>query len=113
VYTHRAHYDVFKQLFNFVKPGFKRIDISTKLSQMTVSAFYNPVNGAIVITGKNDSDKPQTIDGILKNLSVLSSLRYYYTDAANNFIRGSDVRVTNQTFSKLLPAFCVFTLISK
>ena len=112
VYTHRPHYFVFKQLFNFVKPGFQRIDISTKLSKMTVSAFYNPVNGAIVITGKNDSDKAQTIDGILKNLSALSSLRYYYTDAANNFIRGSDVRVTNQTFSKLLPAFCVFTLIS-
>ena len=105
VYTHRAHYYVFKQLFNFVKPGFKRIDISTKLSKMTVSAFYNPVNGTIVITGKNDSDKAQTIDGILKNLSTVSSLSYYYTDAANNFKQGSDVKITNQAFSKLLPLF--------
>ncbi len=113
VYTKRAHYYVFKQLFNFVKPGFKRIDISTNLSKMTVSSFYNPVDGAIVITGKNDSDKAQAIQGILKNLSVVSSLRYYFTDAAHNFAKGSDIRVTNQTFSKLLPAFCVFTLISK
>jgi O-glycosyl hydrolase len=113
VYIKRTHYYVFKQLYNFVKPGFKRIDISTNLSKMTVSAFYNPVNGAIVITGKNDSDRAQTMDGILKNLSALSSLKYYYTDATHNFYRGSDISVSNQTFSKLLPAFCVFTIISK
>ena len=29
VYTPRAHYYTFKQLFHFVKPGFKRIDIKT------------------------------------------------------------------------------------
>ncbi len=113
VYIKRTHYYVFKQLYNFVKPGFKRIDISTNLSKMTVSAFYNPVNGAIVITGKNDSDRAQIMDGILKNLSALSSLKYYYTDATHNFYRGSDISVSNQTFSKLLPAFCVFTIISK
>ena len=113
IYTHRPHYEVFKQLFNFVKPGFKRIDISTKLSKMTVSAFYNPVNKSIVITGKNDSDKAQTIDGILKSLSTVSSLKYYYTDATNNFKQGSDVKVANENFSKLVPAFCVFTLVSK
>jgi O-glycosyl hydrolase len=113
VYIKRTHYYVFKQLYNFVKPGFKRIDISTNLSKMTVSAFYNPVNGAIVITGKNDSDRAQTMDGILKNLSALSSLKYYYTDATHNFYRGSDISVANQTFSKVLPAFCVFTIISK
>ena len=45
VYTKRAHYYVFKQLFNFVRPGFKRIDISTNLSDMTVSAFCDPANG--------------------------------------------------------------------
>jgi O-glycosyl hydrolase len=113
VYTKRTHYYVFKQLFNFVKPGFKRIDISTNLLNMTVSAFYDPALGAIVITGKNDSDSAQTIDGILKNLSTVSTLKYYYTDASHNFSRGSDVTVANQTFSKLLPASCVFTLVSK
>lgn len=112
VYTPRTHYYVFKQLYNFVKPGFKRIDISTNLSNMTVSAFIDPAKGAIVITGKNDNDNPQTIDGILKNLSTVSKLKYYYTDASHNFFRGPDVTVTNQTFSKLLPPFCVFTLVS-
>ena len=112
VYTVRPHYYVFKQLYYFVKPGFKRIDLSTSLSNMTVSAFLNPTNGAIVITGKNDSNSPQPIDGILKNLSKVSNLKYYYTDATHNYTRGDDVKVTNQKFSKLVPPFCVFTLTS-
>jgi len=113
VYTVRPHYYVFKQLYNFVKPGFQRIDVSTSLPKMTVSAFFNSKNGETVITGKNDSDKPQTIDGLLKSLSKVTTLKYYYTDATHNFIRGADVKINNQTFSKLVPASCVFTLVSK
>jgi O-glycosyl hydrolase len=112
VYTKRTHYYVFKQLFNFVRPGFKRIEISTDLSDMTVSAFCDPANGAIVITGKNDNESAQTIEVILKNFPDRSKLMFYYTDATHNFIRGSDVTVTSQLFSKLIPAHCVFTLVS-
>jgi hypothetical protein len=113
VYTPRPHYYTFKQLFRFVKPGFKRIDISTSLKKMTVSAYYNPVNGAVVITGKNDSDQAQDLSGILKNLTASSSLSYFYTDESHHFLRGPDVQVTHQGFSQLLPPFCVFTLVSK
>jgi O-glycosyl hydrolase len=113
LYTHRPHFYVFQQLFRFVKPGFRRIDISSNLQKMTLSAFYNPANGAIVITGKNDSDRAQTMEGMIQGLSNASSLSYYYTDATHNFSHGPDVRVSNRTFSKVLPAFCVFTLVSK
>jgi hypothetical protein len=113
VYTKRAHYYTFKQLFNFVRPGFKRIDISSNLSNMTVSAFCDPANGTIVITGKNDSNKAQTIEGILKNYSEVSVLKYYFTDATHNFLRGADVTVSSQSFSKLIPASCVFTMVNK
>ena len=113
VYTHRAHYYTFKQLFNFVKPGYQRIDISTKLSNMTVSSFYNPSKKTIVITGKNDSSSAQRLDGILKNLPKSSILKFYYTDSSHEFSRGSDVTVAKQRFSKLLPPFCVFTLVSE
>jgi len=112
VYTHRAHYEVFKQLYNFVKPGFKRIDISTTLSKITLSAFYDPATGSVVITGKNDSDKPQAIKALLKDLSTASSLSYYYTDAVNNFKKGPDVKINNHGFSSLIPPSCVFTLVS-
>lgn len=109
-YSVRPHYFVFKQLYNFVKPGYKRIDISTTLPNMTVSAFLNPSNGAIVITGKNDSDKPQMIECVLKNLPKTTTLKFYFTDASHNFIKEGDVDVSNHAFSKLIPAFCVFTL---
>lgn len=112
VYTKRTHYYVFKQLFNFVKPGFERINISTNITKMTISGFFDPENGKIVITGKNDSNLPQSIDGILKNIPDRSKLKFYYTDSSHNFFQGSDVVVTNQLFSKLIPAGCVFTLVS-
>jgi O-glycosyl hydrolase len=113
VYTKRAHYYTFKQLFNFVKPGFKRVDISTSLPDITVSAFYDPANGTVVITGKNDSDRAQTIEGILKNVSKVSLLEYYFTDGSHNFSRGADIKVNNKTFSGLVPASCVFTFVSR
>lgn len=113
VYTHRPHYYTFKQLFNFVKPGFQRIDISSKLQNITISSFYNPADGTVVITGKNNSNSAQALDGILKNLPKVSKLKYYYTDASHEFSNGSDIAVINQRFSKLIPASCVFTLVGK
>jgi O-glycosyl hydrolase len=113
VYTQRAHYYVFKQLFRFVKPGFKRIGMSTKLSKMTVSAFYNPASKTIVITGKNDSDQAQDLDGILKNLPASASLKYYYSDEQHHFLQGPDVKVAAGRFSKSVPASSVFTLVGK
>jgi O-glycosyl hydrolase len=79
---------------------------------LTVSAFVNPVNGDIVITGKNDNNTEQNIDGILKNTSRISTLRYYCTDNFHNFSREADVEVSDQKFSKIIPPFCVFTLVS-
>jgi O-glycosyl hydrolase len=112
VYKPRAHYYTFKQLFNFVKPGFKRIDISTSLTKMTVSAYYDSEDKRMVITGKNDSEKAQEINGVLKDLPATSLLQFYYTDEAHNFSRGSDVRVSHHGFSQLLPPLCVFTLVT-
>jgi hypothetical protein len=112
VYRPRVHYHTFKQLFNFVKPGFIRMDISTSLEKMTLSAYYNPANRSFVITGKNDSDKAQHINGILKGLGENSSLRYYYTDQEHRFYRGSNLRVSQNAFSQWLPPLCVFTFVS-
>jgi len=113
IYTKRTHYYVFKQLFNFVKPGFKRVDISTKLPNVTISAFYNEADGTIVITGKNDNNNSMTVEAILKGIQEVSTLKYYFTDAGNNFSRGPDIMVSNQAFSKAVPAMCVFTLVGK
>ncbi len=112
VYTKRTHYFVFKQLFNFVRPGFRRIDISTDLPDMTVSAFCDPQDGTIVITGKNDNDSTQKIEALLENLPDKSKLKFYYTDDAHNFVRNADVVVLGHHFSSLIPAHCVFTLVS-
>ena len=112
VYSVRPHYYVFKQLYNFVKPGFQRVDLKMSNSNLTVSAFKNPKNSRIVITGKNDNDKPQLIEGILKNLPNISTLKYYFTDATHNDEKGADAEVKEQKFSKEIPPYAVFTLVS-
>jgi hypothetical protein len=112
-YTVRTHYFVFKQLFNFVKPGFKRIDISTNLPDITIAAFINPADGTVVITGKNDSNNDQTLECILKGIPAVSTLKYYFSDANHNFSKGPDGKVVKHTFSKTVPAGCVFTLVGK
>ena len=112
VFTRRAHYFVFKQLFRFVKPGFQRIDVFTKLPAMTILASRDPKTGAIVITGINESDKPQTMELELKNAGVKPALAYFYTNASTNYSRGSDVKVTRQAFSQTIPASSVFTFVS-
>jgi O-glycosyl hydrolase len=113
VYTKRAHYYVLKQLFNFVKPGFKRIDNSTSLPDITISTFFDPAGKTVVITGMNDSSSAQTIDCELLNLPAISTLKYYYTDVSHNFVQDSDVTVARQRFSKLIPAKCAFTLVGR
>jgi hypothetical protein len=113
VYTSRAHYYTFKQLYHFVKPGFVRVKISTTLPQTTVSAYYNPVNGSLVITGKNDSDQPQTMNGMLQNHPAPTALNYFYSDETHHFVQGPDISVQNQKFTQLLPPYAVFTLVSK
>ena len=113
VYSIRPHYYVFKQLFNFVKPGYQRIDISTTLKDLTVSAFFSEAEGTFVITGRNESNSSQTIAAILKHLPEVPKLKYYFTDSTHNFVRDQDVTVNRQQFSKLIPPLCVFTLVGK
>ncbi len=113
VYTKRAHYYVLKQLFSFVKPGFKRIDSSTSLSDVTISTFFDQASKTVVITGMNDRNSNQTMECELLNLPSVSTLKYYYTDASHNFVQGSDVPVARQKFSKSIPAKCAFTLVGK
>jgi len=110
IYRPRAHFYTFKQLFLFVKPGFQRIDISSGLKKITLSAYQDPVKGSFVITGKNDSSIMQKLNGILKGLPSVSTLRYYYTDEEHHFFRGPDLPVSHQGFILMVPPFCVFTL---
>ncbi len=78
---------------------------------MTISAFYDTANTTVVITGMNDSSSAQTMECKFENLPALATLKNYFTDASHNFAQDSDVTVTKQTFSKLIPAKCVFTFV--
>jgi len=113
VYTRRPHYYVLKQLFNFVKPGFKRIDISTSLADTTISAFYDEKSRSIVVTGMNEGSNAQTIECKLQSFPAFSTLRYYFTDASHNFEQGPDITLVKQSFLKSIPAKCVFTFAGK
>jgi hypothetical protein len=77
---------------------------------MTLTAFKDPASGMFVITGKNGNGAAQSLSVDLQNLATVSTMNYYYTDQTHNFTQGSNVAVTNQSFSISVPANCVFTL---
>jgi hypothetical protein len=64
------------------------------------------------MTGKNDNNKELKINGLLKNFSEKSMLKFYYTDETHHFSRGDDVKVSRHSFSQSIPANCVFTFVS-
>jgi|GEM_PF-5293369 len=106
------YFYVLKQLYNFVKPGFRRISISTSLPDMTISAFTDTAKGTTVITGINNSNKPQVINCTSLNLPSIRKLHYYYSDKLHNCVQGADIKVVRQAYSKAIPAKCVFTFVS-
>ena len=112
VYTPRAHYYTFKQLFRFVKPGFQRIGMTTTLPSLTVSAYYDHRSGDLVMTGKNDNDRELKMDVELKNFTEKSLLKFYFTDETHHFSQGEDVKVIRHSFSQAIPPNCVFTIVS-
>jgi len=112
VYTPRPHFSVLKHLYRFVKPGYKRIDVSTTLNNIILSGFSDSATQTLVLTGINNSGKVQQVKGMLQHLPACDALEYYYSDAAHLFVKGKVVNVKGQLFGLSVPPNTVFTLVS-
>jgi len=114
VYTPRQAFYQAAQIFKFVPSGSVRIDAAESNGSLTMYAFRHPVSGRLTLVGRNISSSAITVNGTLSGLPTsMSPFEFYQTDVANNnFLRGSDVVVTNGSFSFRAPVNSYFTLTS-
>ncbi len=109
-YSARKPFYEFAQLFRFVPAGSVRVAAVESSSSVTIYAFHHPVTGRVTLVGRNASVSNVTFSGTLANLPVVTSFELYRTTSSVNMQRGTDVPVTNGTFSFVASANSVFTL---
>ena len=95
----------------FVRPGFYRIDATeTPESGVSVSAYKNSTNGALVIVviNQNSLVVPQSfaLDG-----ATTSSVTPWITDGSRSLVQQAAVSVTGNSFTYSLPAFSITTFV--
>jgi O-glycosyl hydrolase len=113
LYTARKGFYENAQLFKFVAPGSVRIGSSTNDGNLTTYAFRHPATGRLTIVGRNTSGSATTVNGTLSNLPAgVTVLEFHRTNSTLNLARGTDVAVTNNTFSVSIPANTYFTLVT-
>ena len=110
LYTARKPFYEFTQLFKFVPAGSVRVAAVESSSNVTIYAFHHPVTGRVTLVGRNAGTSNVTFSGTLANLPVVPSFELYRTTTSVNMQRGTDVPVTNGTFSFIASANSVFTL---
>ena len=110
LYTPRAPFYQFAQLFKFVPPGSVMVDTTQAKSGVTVFAFTHPVSGRVTIVGSNTNSGSVTYSGRLTNLPTVPSFEMYHTSSSVNLQRDSDVAVSGGAFTFVAPAGSVFTL---
>jgi hypothetical protein len=109
-YSKRKEFYEHEQLFKFVPTGSVRVAVS----QSNISAFVHAASGRLSIVGNNATSGAIAYTASLVNLPRVNALQFYWTsktDPSINFLRASDITVTNGTsFSFSAPANSIFTL---
>ena len=86
-----------------------RIGVTGQDSSLSAYAFRNS-DGKLVISGRNNSGSPITVNGYLSNLPVLKNMKLIYTDSVVNLIEGNKIISSNGNFKASIPAESVFTI---
>jgi hypothetical protein len=94
----------------FIKPGSVRIGITGQDSNIIAHAFRNP-EGNLVISGRNNSNRPIIFNGSLANLPVLKNMNLTYTNASANLLPGNEIIVSDNSFKASVPPESVFTFV--
>lgn len=111
-WTPRKQFYHFAQVFNYVKPGALRLDVTGNDTSLMVHSFLNP-DGRLVITGRYTGHDSLTLHGILKNLPEIQRFVMTATTPSANMKEIKDIIVTNKTLGIVLPPESVFTLTGK
>ena len=100
------------QYHRFIEPGSIRIDTAVSgASNLFVTAFKHPANGALVLVMLNRGTSAVTATVNLNNLTAPASLRAVRTSATEDSAELGRVNVTGGSFSATLPGESITTYI--
>lgn len=97
----------------FVRPGFKRVEMSGVPSSVQVLAFKNPTDNGTVIVALNSGSSPVTLPVFVAGSYWPASVTPYVTDASSDLAAKTPINVTAANFSVTLGAQSVTTLVGK
>lgn len=110
-------YKVAKRLYTigqysrFIRPGWQRIDATKNpVSNVYVTAYKDPDTGKFAIVALNNGWSNQSITYTLKGFSP-ASVTPYTTSATQDLAKGSDITVTNSSFSFNLAPNSITTFV--
>jgi O-glycosyl hydrolase len=110
-YTPRKEFYRNAQLFKFIPPESIRIGTTGSTGGLTCYAFYHAASNRLTIVAQN-TGASVSVTGSLLNLPAISNFSSYKTDASNSMSRDSDVPVTSNNFSFVVPSGGIVTLTS-
>jgi O-glycosyl hydrolase len=110
-FTPRKNFYAVAQVSKWVRPGAKRIAVSSQGPFGYLTAFKHDALGQVVICGVNTSPNELTLSGVLTNVPAVSELTFTYTDENTNMATAGILPVgAGGVFTAIIPADSVFTL---
>jgi O-glycosyl hydrolase len=96
-------------VFNFVPPGWVRIDANASEPGVRVVAFTDAASGQVTIVGHNTTATTAALSASLAGLAPIPTLRWYETNASENLVRKPDITVGGTGFNVNVAANSFFT----
>lgn len=112
VYRAKKRFFTNEQVFRFVSPGMSRIAATSSNDSIRVLAFSGTQSG-LTIAGENSGSSPMTVSVMLSASPPATVLRYFRTNATEDFVQGPDVQASGGSFTVAVPAESFFTLTTE
>ncbi len=106
----RPRFNASAQIFRFVRPGMVRIAAETSSEGLMLLAFRDPSSGALSLVGRNPTDHPVTINGVLAGLELVQPLMLTQTTPTASLMSGRAIPVQTGSFSVEIAPDSVFAL---
>lgn len=111
VYSKKKSYFATRQLYHFVRPGWRRVSVTTSTPGLTVSAFRGPTEGSVVIVGVKERGPSSFTIELPHTTSGPASWDLYETTRELDCQKVSTVPARDGAAEIELPDEAVFTLV--
>ena len=111
IYSPKKSYYATRQLYHFVRPGWRRIAVTTEASGLTLSAFQGPLPGALVVVGVKEGGPSRLRVDFPQTDPTPMSWDLYETTRELNCQKVMTVLARDGQAEIELPAEAVFTLV--